>query len=169
MPSAIRAFAASTLLLAACGDDTSEPASTRTFNGQMTGAYVGTLTGEAEFGIVRDNAQTGFALVLGDGGTSRIVLRAGDTPRPAPGTYEIVAPGSPRSGVTFEGDVGYVTGGALNEFEIRGGTLTITESRSASLVGSFELRAERTSPCCDPAPVEIVVTGTFDAAPIRSF
>jgi hypothetical protein len=35
------------------------------------------------------------------------------------------------------------------------------------VAGTFELRAVRTSPCCDPTPVQIFITGTFDAAQIN--
>ena len=159
---------AGSLLLAACGEDIDAPPATSIFNGEMSGAYTGTLDGEAVFGITQDAGgnSNGFALILGDGGAARIFLRISGTGKPPIGTYEIVAPGAPASDAVFRGTVGYAVNGALEQYEVRGGTITLTRRTHEAATGSFELRAERTSPCCDPAPVQIVITGTFDAGQI---
>ena len=165
MRSAISLLTAGTLLLAACDDDEG-PGPQSSFSGELTGAYVETLSGEARFGTYRSEGTTGFTFVLGDGGSSRITLQLPGTARPATGIYEIVAPGSPELEGRFTGGVGYVTGGALEQYEVRGGSLEITASDAGEMRGTFTLRAERRSPCCDPEPVQIFIDGTFVAVPI---
>lgn len=164
---AVCAIVAGSLLLASCGDDTDIEPGAGTFTGEMTGAYAATLDGQAQFGVIEDasGTATGFALVLGDGSVARILLTASNTPEPPARTYEIVAPGFPvGSDTVFKGSIAYLVNGAVEEFEARGGTVSLTLSAHNTAAGTFELRAERTSPCCDPAPVQVVITGTFDAA-----
>lgn len=116
--------------------------------------------------MYRTGGTTGFTFVLGEGGSSRITLQLPGNAQPGPGQYELVAPGDPEPAGKFYGGVGYVTGGALEYFEVRGGTLTLTSSTSSAIDGSVTLRAVRRSPCCDPAPVEIFIDGTFLAKPL---
>ena len=156
---------AGALLLAAC-DDLDDPGADSSFTGEMTGAHQATLDGEARFGVARGDGATGFTFLLGEGGAGSITLQWPDTSRPLEGQYEIVAPDFPEQDEAFHGTVGYVTGGALEEYEVRGGNLTITSSSTGTIEGSFELRAERTAPCCDPAPVQVFVTGNFVAKPV---
>ena len=169
MRNILGAIMVGSLLLASCDDDTGNEPGTSTFNGEMSGAYSATLTGEAVFGVILGNGvkSSGFALILGDGGAARILLTTTSTPVPPVGTYEIVAPGFPAGADTvFTGTLGYTVGGVLEEFEISGGSITLSRSTHDAVIGNFELGAVRTSPCCDPAPVEIFITGTFDAAQI---
>lgn len=149
------------LASAGCGDD--DDLGESSFSGELTGAYVETVTGEANYGIARGGQVTGFTLVLGDGGTSRVQLTTPEDSRPPEGTYEIVAPDDPEPEGRFRGDVGYVNGGVLYDFEVRGGSLTITSSEPGAVAGTFTLRAVQTSPCCFPEPIEIFLDGTFDA------
>ena len=163
------AIVAGSLLLASCGDDTGIEPGTGTFNGEMTGAHAKTLDGLAQFGVIEaaNGKATGLALILRDGGVTRVVLTASNTPKPPARTYEIVAPDFPvGSDTVFKGTISYVANGAIEQFEVRGGTITLTLSAHNAVAGSFELRAERIRPCCDPAPVEIFISGTFDAAQI---
>ncbi len=88
------------------------------------------------------------------------------TPLPA-GTYDINAASVPDDGTAFfRGTVRYVVGNALEQFEIRGGSITITRSAGNAVIGTIELRAVRTSPCCDAEPVEIFIAGSFSATAI---
>jgi hypothetical protein len=166
----MRAVVAASLLLAACGDDSGNEPGTGTFTGEITGALTATIAGEAVFGVTLDDGSNavGLALILGEGGQARIFLASTSTPRPLAGTYNIEAPGFPAgSDTVFAGTVGVVVGGALEQYETRGGTIVLTRSAFNGVAGTFQLRAVRTFPCCDPTPVEIVVTGTFDAAQIN--
>jgi hypothetical protein len=162
MRAALPLVLAGALLTAGCGGDDDELGAS-SFSAELTGAYVETVTGEASYGIARSGDLTGFTLVLGDGGTSRVQLTTSGDSRPAEGTYEIVAPDDPEPEGRFRGDVGYVTGGALLDFEIRGGSITITSSEPGAVAGTFTLRAVQTSPCCFPEPIEIFLDGSFDA------
>jgi hypothetical protein len=167
MRSALHALVAGSLLLAACGDDGQNEPGTATFAAEMTGAYTAALSGQAQFGVTVDNgfSAVGLALVLGDSGVARIFLTTSTTPRPLAGTYAIVAPGFPAGKDTvFTGTLGYMVNGAPEVFLARGGTITLTRSAHNGVAGTFEFTAVRTSPCCDPAPVQVVITGTFDAA-----
>jgi len=167
MHSALRALVAGSLLLAACGDDGQNEPGTGTFAADMTGAYTAALSGQAQFGVTLDNGfnAAGLALVLGDSGAARIFLVSSATPRPLAGTYAIVASGLPATSDTvFTGTLGYVVNGAQQGFEIRGGTITLTRSAQNGVAGNFEFTAVRTTPCCDPSPVQVVIAGTFDAA-----
>jgi hypothetical protein len=170
MRTTIRAVTAASLLLAACGDDTGNEPGTNTFTGAISGAHTAAISGEAVFGVTTDDGSNavGLALILGEGGAARIFLASTSTPRPPGGTYDIEAPRLPAgSDTVFAGTVGYVVNGALELYETRGGTITLTRSAFNGVAGTFELRAVRTSPCCDPTPVQIFVTGTFDAAQIN--
>jgi hypothetical protein len=163
----LRMLLAGSLLLVACGDDGQNEPGTGTFAADMTGAYTAVLSGQAQFGVTLDDGfrAAGLALVLGDSSAARIFLVSSATPRPLAGTYAIVAPGLPATSDTvFTGTLGYVANGALQGFEIRAGTITLTRSAQNGVAGTFELAAVRTSPCCDPAPVQVVIAGTFDAA-----
>jgi len=163
-----RAIVAGSLLLAACADETKNEPGTSTFIGEMSGAYSTTLEGEAVFGVVLGDGinSSGFALILGDGGDARILLTTPSTPKPPVGTYDIVAPGSSRTDTVFKGTMAYTVGGTLEEFAIQGGSITLARSTHNAVTGNFEFRAERTSPCCGPVPVQVFITGTFDAAQI---
>lgn len=161
---------AASLFLSACGDDTGNEPGTSTFAGEITGVHTASVAGEAVFGVTVDDGSgaVGLALILGEGGAARIFLASTSTPRPPAGTYDIEAPGFPAgSDTVFAGSVGFVVNGALEVFETRGGTITLTRSAFNGVAGTFELRAVRTSPCCDPTPVQIFITGTFDAAQIN--
>src|SRR5512134_2057191 len=146
----------------ACGED---PDDLAVFDGEMSGAFTEQLSGRADYGIARSGGVTTFTIILGDGGPARITLRFDEDEQPGPGAYAIGAPADPETGI-FRGTVDYTTGGALMTFEMRSGTLTIDRSVAGDLDGEFQLEAVRTSPCCDPAPVAITVTGSFDAAPV---
>lgn len=168
MRTTLRAVAAASLLLTACGDDQDEPG-TNTFTGEISGAYTEAISGEAVFGVTVDDGSNavGLALILGEGGAARTFLASTSTPRPPVGTYEIVPPDfDAGSDTVFAGTVGYVADRVLQTYETRGGTITLTRSAFNGVTGTFELRAVRTSPCCDPTPVQIFITGTFDAAQI---
>jgi hypothetical protein len=145
-----------------CGEDTDDIAA---FDGEMTGAFSEALSGGATCGIVRTGGVTTFTLLLGDGGAADLTLRYDEDEQPDEGTYPIGAPDDPRTGI-FRGTVDHVANGGLNRFDIQDGTVTIERSIDGDLDGTLDLRAARTSPCCDPSPVEINVTGNFDAAPI---
>lgn len=163
---ALRTLLAAALLLAACGDDTEDQAGISVFAGDISGAYSAPLAGRAVFGVTLDGAANaaGFSLVLGQGGDARIALFAYTTPKPRVGTYEIVAPNAPAGADTvFQGSLTYTAGGSLEVFEIRGGTITLTQASHNRTTGSLELRAERTTPA-DGA--EIFISGSFDAAQI---
>ncbi len=169
MRTTMRTVAAASLLLMACGDDTGNEPGTSTFAGDITGAHTASVAGEAVFGVTVDDGSNaaGLALILGEGGAARIFLASTSTPRPLAGTYDIESPTFPAGKDTvFGGTVGLVVGGALEEYATRSGTITLTRSAYNGVAGNFELRAVRTSPCCDPTPVQIVVTGTFNAAQI---
>ena len=158
-------LAATMLLLSGC-DDGDDPSAGSSFGGELTGAYSETLDGEAHFGVVRTGGSTGFTILLGEGGSAVVALQTPGTERPAAGTYEIVAPDFPEPDGKFHGTVAYTLGSGVEQFELRGGTLTLTSSDGDTIDGSVELRAERTSPCCDPAPVQIFITGNFTAKPV---
>lgn len=152
------------LAVAGCGSDES-PDDLATFEGVLAGAYSATLDGEALYGIARTGGTTAFTILLSDGADFTITLRYDESAQPGTGTYALGAPDDPDTGI-FRGSVTYVTSGAAEGFEIRSGTVVVTRSVSGDLDGTVDLRAVRTSPCCDPAPVEITVTGSFDAAPL---
>jgi hypothetical protein len=168
MRTTLRAAVAASLFLAACGEDEDEPG-TSTFTGDISGTHTESVSGEAVFGVTVDDGSNavGLALILGEGGAARIFLASTNTPRPPVGTYDIVAPGFDAGNDTvFAGTVGYVVDRVLENYETTGGTITLTRSAFNGVTGTFELQALRTSPCCDPTPVEVVITGTFDAAQI---
>ena len=158
---------AATLLVAACSDDGEDQPGSNTFSAQMTGTYTAVLGGDAEFGVTLDDAAkaSGFALILGGGtAAARIVLFAYTAPKPRAGTYEIVAPDSPAgSDTVFSGALTYDAGSGLETFQIRGGTITLDRANHNRTAGTFDFRAERTSPA-DGA--QIFISGTFDAAQI---
>jgi hypothetical protein len=166
MRTALGAALAASLLLAACGDDIEDEPGTSTFTGNMTGAFVTPIAGPAVFGVTLDASANagGFSLVLGDSSAARIALFAYTTPRPRAGTYEIVAPGFPAgSDTVFTGTMTYNVGGLQQQFEIRGGSITLARANHNRASGYFEVHAERTRPA-DGAQVSI--TGTFDAGQI---
>lgn len=150
----------------ACSDDSNPPAA-GSYSGEMTGAYTTTFAGEAYFGVMRELGDEGFTLVLGDADPVRVVLQAHGTERTPAGTWELVPANFPEPEGKYRGTVGLVASSALLQFEVRGGTLVIEESTPGHVRGTVELRAERTFPCCDPAPVQVFVTATFDAAPLN--
>ena len=165
----IPALLAGSLLLASCEDDVDTDLVAPVFTAEMTGAYSAPLSGRALFGVTIDNNANanGMALLLGDSAVARIVFVSTNTPKPPARTYEIVAPGSPvGSDTVWTGNLFYVINGTVEKFAMSGGTISLTNSTHSSVTGNFEFSAVRTSPCCDPAPVEISVTGTFNAAQI---
>jgi len=169
MRTTMRTVAAASLLLAACGDDTGNEPGTSTFAGEISGAHTVSVSGEAVFGVTLDDGSNavGLALILGEGGAARLFLASTTTPRPKVGTYDIERPGFPGgSDTVFAGNVGLVVNGALEGYDTRSGTITLTRSAYNGVAGSFQLRAVRTSPCCDTTPVQIFISGTFDAAQI---
>ncbi len=145
-----------------CSDDGNQPA-TGSYSAEVSGAYQGTFSGEAYFGVLRELGELGFTLVLGDADPVRVVLQSDGTAQSPAGSYELVAPDFPQAGGNYRGTVGLVQGNALEQFEIRGGTLVIEESNTGRLRGTVELRAERTFPCCDPVPIQLFLTASFDA------
>jgi hypothetical protein len=161
--------AAASLLLAACGDNSGNEPGTSDFAGEITGAHTTSVSGEALFGVTLDDGSraVGLALILGEGGAARIFLASTTTPRPLIGTYDVERPGFPGGNDTvFAGTVGLVVNGALEGYETRSGTITLTRSGYNGVAGNFQLRAVRTSPCCDTTSVQIFISGTFDAAQI---
>jgi hypothetical protein len=164
---ALRTALAATLFLAACGEDTEDEPGTSTFSGAMTGVHDAALTGDAVFGVTLDQSAnaSGFSIVLGGlPSPARIALFAYTTPRPRVGTYEIVAPDFPAgSDTVFQGSLTYAVGGNLEKYEIRGGTITLDMANHSRATGTFDFRAERTSP---DDHAQIVITGSFDAAQI---
>jgi hypothetical protein len=170
MRTTMRTVAAASLLLAACGDDTGTEPGTSTFAGEITGAHTASVAGEAVFGVTVDDGSNavGLALILGEGGAARIFLASTRTPRPLVGTYDIDPPNFVAGNDTvFAGTIELVVNGAVEQFETRSGTITLTRSAFNGVAGTFQLRANRTSPCCDPTPVQVFITGTFDAAQIN--
>jgi hypothetical protein len=145
-----------------CGEDADDIA---TFGGEMTGAFSAPLSGGATYGILRTGGVTTFTILLGDGGAADLTLRYDEDERPEEGTYPIRSPDDSRTGI-FRGTVDHVADGVLNRFDIQDGTVTIERSIDGDLDGTLDLRAVRTSPCCDPSPVEVTITGGFDAAPV---
>ena len=169
MRTTMRTVAAASLLLAACGDDTGNEPGTSIFTGEITGVHTASVAGEAVFGVTLDDGSNavGLALILGEGGPRASFSRQPAPPDPPVGTYDIESPTFPAgSDTVFGGTIGFVVNGALEQFETRSGTITLTRSAYNGVAGTFELRAVRTSPCCDPTPVQIFITGTFDAAQI---
>lgn len=164
----IRVALAGTFLLAACNGDSPGAPGASVFEGEVTGAYAATLSGDAMFGVTIDDAGNGnaLALILGDGSVARIVLVSTATPKPLPGTYEILPSGlAPAEDTVFTGTVGLIAGGVPQEYEVRGGSITLVRSNHNAVTGQFELRALRTSPL-EPVPAQIFITGTFNAAQI---
>ena len=155
-----------TLLLAACSDDTEDQSGLSVFAGNISGVYTGPIAGRAVFGVTLDGSAnaSGFSLVLGEGGAARIALFAYTTPTPRVGTYEIVAPGTAATADTvFQGSLTYAVGAIPQVFEIRGGSITLTQASHNRTIGDFVLTAQRTRPADN---AEVTITGTFDAAQI---
>lgn len=158
--SALVLVAGITALTACSGEDMSvEPV----FAAEVTGAVARTAAGIAAFGVVPDGGSTGFTIIMEDEASGMsIVLQKPATARPQPGSYPIV----PRDEVgplgEYRGALRYVDG-ALQEFAAHAGTLVISETAPVFIKGTMEFQAVRTSPCCDPEPVTISVTGTFTA------
>lgn len=165
--SVVHAGLAATMLLAACGDDSEDQPGSATYTGTMTGVVSSSLEGPAVFGVTLDNGANagGFSLVLGDSSEVRIALFTYTAPKPRAGTYEIVAPNFPAgSDTVFTGTVSYHLQGPVAQlFEIRGGTITLSRANHNRTTGTFELRAERTTPA-DRA--EVFISGSFDAGQI---
>lgn len=160
----LRVLVAGSLFLGACGGDDQDAPGTSTFNGAMTGAYTATLGGQAVFGVTLDdkNVGSGFALILGDGGAARIFLTTAATTNPAVDTFEIVANDFTADNDTvWTGTVG-IAGVTNEQFEIRGGTITLDRSNHNGVSGNFELRAQSTS-----GTGQVFITGSFDAAQIN--
>lgn len=167
MRSILSPLATGALLLAAC-DDAQNPGAGSTFTGSVTGAYEQSVAGEAFHGVVRDAGTTGYTFVLGDGGSARIVLQWPSLARPGgTGAYEIVPKSEPEPDGKFAGRVLYTVNGALEIYEIRSGQLVLTANGGDAIEGTVELRAVRTSPCCDTEPVQLFVTGAFLAKPVN--
>jgi hypothetical protein len=61
------------------------------------------------------------------------------------------------------GTLSYLVGGALEQFEIRGGSITLTRANHNRASGTVEFRAERTSPANG---AQVVITGSFDAGQV---
>lgn len=161
----LRVLVAGSLLLGACGGDDQDAPGTSTFNGEMTGAHTATLGGQAVFGVTLDdkNIGSGFALILGDGGAARIFLTTPATTSPAVDTFEIAANDFTADNDTvWTGTVDYMAGGADEQFEIRGGTITLDRSNHNGVSGTFELRAQSTS-----SAGQVFITGSFNAAQIN--
>lgn len=166
MRTALGAALAASFLLAACGDDIEDEPGTSTFTGSMTGAYAAALAGPAVFGVTLNAASNaaGFSLVLGDSTAARIALFAYTAPKPRAGTYEIVAPGvTAGSDTVFNGTMTYNVGGARQQFEVRGGSISLIRANHNRTTGTFEFRAERTQPADG---TQVFITGVFDAGQI---
>jgi hypothetical protein len=164
----IRVALAGTFLLAACNGDSPGAPGTSVFEGEVTGAYSATLAGDATFGVTIDDVGNGhaLALILGEGSLARILLVSTATPKPPPGIYEILPPGfAPAEDTVFTGTVSFLADDVLQQYEVRGGSITLTRSNHNAVTGQFELLALRTSPA-EPVPAQIFIAGTFNAAQI---
>ncbi len=147
--------------VSACGgNDTLEDP---LFAAEVTGAVTRTVAGVSAFGVVRDGGLTGFTFVMEDEAGTTIILQKPTIAKPVLGSYEIVAPEQVGPIDMYRGVARIIVDGALEEFTAQSGTLIITEATPTSLKGTFEFGAVRTSPCCDPEPVAIQVTGTYTA------
>jgi hypothetical protein len=167
MRATLSLLATGALTLAAC-DDAEDPGAGSSFSGNVTGAYEQGVAGEARHGVVRDGGTTGYSFVLGDGGPARIVLQWPSLVRPSgTGAYEIVPKSEPEPDGKFSGRVLFTVNGALEIYEVRSGQLLLTANGGDGIEGTVELRAVRTSPCCDTQPVQLFVTGAFLAKPVN--
>ena len=159
---AVLGFLAGAISLAACGGtdfDPVEPA----FAAEITGAVTRSAVGVSAFGVVRDGGQTGFTFIMEDETGVTVILQKPAIAKPFPGDYEIVPPGEVGPLNLYRGVARVIVDGALEEYTAQSGALIITEATPTSLKGTFEFAAVRTSPCCDPEPVAIQVTGTYTA------
>ena len=158
---ALGLVAGATALTACSGSDFDpvEPA----FAAEITGAVTRSAVGVSAFGVVRDGGQTGFTFVMEDETGTTILLQKPAIAKPIPGEYEIVPPDQVGPLNLYRGVARVIVDGALEEYTAQSGALIITEATPTSLKGTFEFAAVRTSPCCDPEPVTIQVTGTYTA------
>jgi len=155
---------AAVVSLAACGGSDPETV-VPAYAAEITGAVTRSLVGVSVYGVVRDGGQTGFTIVMDDPGSSNSILfQKPATTKPLPGDYDIVPPDQVGPLGLYRGTVRLIIDGALEEYTAQMGTLSIVEATPTALRGTFEFDAVRTSPCCDPEPVSIHVTGTYTAA-----
>ena len=153
---------AGAITLAACSGSNFDPVEPA-FAAEITGAVTRSAVGVSAFGVVRDGGQTGFTFLMEDETGAAIILQKPTIAKPVLGAYEIVAPEQVGPIDMYRGVVRIIVDGALEEYTAQSGTLIITEATPTSLKGTFEFAAVRTSPCCDPEPVAIQVTGTYTA------
>jgi hypothetical protein len=149
-------------LLAACSDDSTGTAPDGTYTAAVEGSFTAVLSGPAYFGTgVDDDGGAYLAIVLGDEDAEHVIgiARPGTT-LPSIGSYDL--------------DLGSETGfGALHVvsngdellaiFIASSGTLTITESSSRRLKGTFEYIAEPLFADPEEEAEEVTVEGSFDA------
>ena len=146
--------------ISACGgNDTLEDP---LFAAEVTGAVTRTAAGHAAFGVAGGGV-TGFMIIMQDdtSGTT-IALQKPGTSRPVAGDYPIRPPEDVGPIGEYRAVVRLVVNGTLEEYEARSGVLKVRDADSPLYIqGTVDLQAVRTSPCCDPEPVTISVTGVY--------
>ena len=157
------------IVVGACSDSTG-PGLTGDFSGNVTGDQTKSLEGDAffSFGSVFGDPEAGFALLLLEGSAlgdndDFIIIGRQQQGRPAVGTYPIVGQEGAPEPAEFVAGWFPATGEEVDgEFASTGGSITISTSTSRRLRGSFEFDAIGTMGE-DPTPLEVTITGTFDA------
>jgi hypothetical protein len=137
-------------------------------DGRVAGSFTSSasngvsLTGGAGFWCVdRPFKMCGLHLYPEGADGDSVNFTVTGTTRPPPGTYAIVLELDP-SGASLRAN--YLAGkkGAFQSYVAKSGTLTITESSAAGLVGTFALEAQGVDPVGNAYPV-ITMKGAFKA------
>lgn len=155
------------LLTAACDDkdDPSGPQSDREYSATVTGALSESIEGPAFFGTDTSEGEPVFVIGLGSQASEHVIalVREGSA-RPGVGSYDISDPFEVQGAGDFtaihivgEGDV------LVASFIATSGTLTITESTTSRLRGTFQYEAEGFIGEDSEDPVTVTVSGSFDA------
>jgi hypothetical protein len=169
MRRAIAPIAAAAMLLAACsGSDSTGPAQGGSYSASVSGDLTATLSGPAHFGSDNSNGETIFAVVLGSNTSAHlVVLASSGATRPPAGTYDVVGlfDGEGADGwsaLHMVGQGNQLVGSFLGV----SGTVTITESNTQRVRGTFEYAAEGfIGGPNQNDEASISVTGEFDAKP----
>ncbi len=154
-------------LLCACGDDGPIAApSGPNYSVTIAGAFAAQQEGRAWFGA--DTADDGapiFGVLLGDSASRHVIMlvRPGSD-RPAPGTYPVEAANG-AAAADWRSVHMVAQSDESASFLGISGSVTITESSAVRLKGSFQYVAHGFLAHDPEHPVEITVSGTFDAAP----